>query len=188
MTINNEVEEHIIIDKERYISVPKSLKRIAVQFDHNAETVTFDCPRYWDGNDLSSMYIYINYLTPSSRKGRYLAKNVVVDEKDPNMFHFEWTISKDITAYKGSIKFLVCAVETDEEGNAKVHWNTEINSDMTISEGIECVTVVQNEYPDIINDLLYRMDTVVAANTPILDKSLSQNGLAADAKVTRRCY
>ena len=51
MTINNEVEEYIVIDKDRNITVPKSLQRVAVQFDHNAETLTFNCPRYWDNND-----------------------------------------------------------------------------------------------------------------------------------------
>ena len=46
-------EPHIVIDSHRAITVPEQLKRIAVQFDHNFETVTFDCPRYWDGHDLS---------------------------------------------------------------------------------------------------------------------------------------
>ena len=55
-------EEHIIIGRDRYITVPEGLKRIAVQYDHNVETVTFDCPRYWDEHDLSTMNIYINYI------------------------------------------------------------------------------------------------------------------------------
>ena len=39
-------EPHIVIDDDRYIAVPKKLRRLAVQHDHNVETVTFDCPRY----------------------------------------------------------------------------------------------------------------------------------------------
>ena len=54
-------EEHIVIGSDRSITVPESLKRIAVQFDNDVETVTFDCPRYWDNLDLSTMKIYINY-------------------------------------------------------------------------------------------------------------------------------
>lgn len=179
-----EPEGHIVIDKDRYITVPEKLKRIAVQYDNNIETVTFDCPRYWDDKDLSTMYIYVNYLTPHNSKGRCLVKNVRVDEEDSSIIHFEWTIGKEITLFNGSIRFLVCAVQTDEEGNDEIHWNTEINQEMTVSEGIECVDVIPMLYPDIVNDLLTRMDTVVAANTPILDKSLTQSGLAADAKVT----
>ena len=42
---SGDLEPHIIIDKKRKVSVPDELKRIAVQHDHNIETVTFDCPR-----------------------------------------------------------------------------------------------------------------------------------------------
>ena len=38
-------EPHIIIGPDRVINVPNELKRLAVQYDHDVETVTFDCPR-----------------------------------------------------------------------------------------------------------------------------------------------
>ena len=38
-------EQHIIINSDRSITVPTELKNIAVQNDHNIETVMFDCPR-----------------------------------------------------------------------------------------------------------------------------------------------
>lgn len=188
MTINNEVEEYIVIDKDRNITVPKSLQRVAVQFDHNAETLTFNCPRYWDGNDLSTMYIYVNYLTPGNKKGRCLVKNITIDDVDENLIHFNWLIGKELTLTKGKIKFLVCAIVTDEDGNEKIHWNTELCDDLTVSEGLEAADTVEKSYPDIINDLLTRMDNIIAMDEFVVDTSLSQNGLAAEAKATRRCY
>lgn len=181
---NSDLEGHIVIDIDRHIKVPKSLRRIAVQYDNNVETVTFDCPRYWDDTDLSTLYIYVNYMTPNRGRGRCLVKNVRVDEEDENMIHFEWTIGKEVTLVNGKIHFLVCAVKTDEEGNDELHWNTEINDEMIVSEGMECEDVIPMQYPDIINDLLTRMDTIIAADAPYLDTSLSQNGLAADAGYT----
>lgn len=130
---NPETEEHVVIDKNRFITVPEPLKRIAVQYDNNVETIIFDCPRYWDEHDLSTMYVYINYITAGHIKGRYLVKNLIVDEADTNIIHFEWTISKDLTIIDGKIKFLVCAVQTDENGNDEIHWNTEINEDLFVS-------------------------------------------------------
>ena len=41
-TADSATEEHIVVGADRFITVPDSLKRIAVQFDHNIETVTFD--------------------------------------------------------------------------------------------------------------------------------------------------
>lgn len=105
---NAEEEPHIVIGNDRIITVPESLKRIAVQYDHNVETVTFDCPRYWDGLDMSKMVVYINYKLPNRILGSYVADNVAVDESDTNLMHFTWTISRNVTGTEGNISFLVC--------------------------------------------------------------------------------
>lgn len=183
-TVNPVTEEHIVVDDDRYISVPEPLKRIAVQHDHNVETVTFDCPRYWDNNDLSEMYIYINYMRSDRVKGRYLAKNVRIDTNDLKMLHFEWTIGNEITEVNGNIAFLVCAVKTDTEGNEEIHWNSEINNQMFISNGLECAESIVNMYPDIINELLSKMDTLIISSSSLTDATLTQPSLAADAKAT----
>lgn len=110
-----ETESHIIIDSNRYVTVPDELKRIGVQHDHNIETVTFDCPRYWDGNDLSKMAIFINYKRSDGEIGSYLANNVQIDETDDSIIHFDWTISENVTAIKGKLAFLVCVKKTNSE-------------------------------------------------------------------------
>lgn len=159
-TINPKTEEFITIDENRTITVPDELRRIAVQYDNNIETVSFSCPRYWDEHDLSTMFIYINYQRPDNQKGRYLAKNVRVDESDESIFHFDWIIGAEITQAIGNIKFSVCAMKSETEENDDLHWNTEINSQLTISPGLECTDSVVGEYPDIINDLLTRMEAI----------------------------
>ena len=166
-TVTPETEEHIIIDDRRNIIIPEPLRRIAVQYDHNIETVTFDCPRYWDNNDLSKMYIYINYSRADNDKGRYLTKNVRIDETDSNIIHFDWTIGSEITAVNGQLTFLVCAVKTDSEGYEELHWNTELNTQMIISNGLECEDAVLEKYPDVINDIFTRLDTVISDNSEI---------------------
>lgn len=181
-TVNPETEEHIIIDDRRIITVPEPLRRIAVQYDHNIETVTFDCPRYWDNNDLSKMYIYINYRRADNDRGRYLTKNVRIDETDSNMIHFDWTIGNEITVVNGGLSFLVCAVKTDSEGNEEIHWNTELNNQMTISNGLECEDAVLEKYPDVINDIFTRLDTVISDNAEITANNSTI--IANNAKIT----
>lgn len=181
----SEDEEHITIDENRIVNVPTSLRRIAVQYDHNVETVTFDCPRYWDERDLSVMYVYINYSLPSGQKGRCLTKNLRVDETDKNIIHFDWVITNDFTNESGEILFLVCAVQTDSEGNEEIHWNTEINDQLTVSKGIECVEIIPEEYPDIINDIFTRLDTVIADNDEIIEnnETIIQNNNEINARL-----
>lgn len=176
------IEEHIKIGLDRYITVPEALRRIAVQYDHNIETVTFDCPRFWDSHDLSKMTIYINYMRKDRYRDKDVADNITVDESDENLMHFTWTISRNATLHKGELKFLVCAVELDDKGFEKRHWNSNLCDQMYVNEGLECDDAVKELHADVITDLLLRMDKILVANTPILDTTLTERGLAADAK------
>lgn len=167
-TSNASEESHIVIDKDRFITVPDALKRLAVQYDHDIETVTFDCPRYWDEHDMSTMAIYVNYLCADNEPGCYKVKNVAVDSTDSTIMHFDWVISKNVTMAHGPIAFLVCVKNTDAEGVEKNHWNSEICKDCFISAGIEYDGGDINEiYPDIIEqwhkEVLSVTDEIIAA-------------------------
>lgn len=176
-----ETQRHIVINDERFITVPEKLKRIAVQHDHNVQTVIFDCPRFWDGLDMSKMKVYVNYLRADGVPGAYIADCVEVDETDDNIMHFAWTITENASAVKGTLEILVCIKKTDISGNMTNHWNSELNKEMYVSEGLECVETILNNYPDIVTQLLTRMDTVEAIATPeamqgYVDKWLSEEG------------
>lgn len=144
-------EPHISIDNDRVVSVPKELRRIAVQFDHNVETVTFDCPRYWDGLDMSELSVYINYMRKDREVGSYKATDVTVDNINSNIMHFNWTISRNVSLIKGELKFLVCIRKSDANGDEENHWNSELNNEMYISEGLEADETMFEPYPDIIS-------------------------------------
>ena len=61
------MREHVIINQDRTVIVPESEKKIGIQYDHNVNTISFDCPRYPDEDptiDMSTMSIYINYMLP----------------------------------------------------------------------------------------------------------------------------
>ena len=150
LALNGE-EPHIVIGADRYITVPDQLKRIAVQYDHDIETVTFDCPRYWDDHDMSTMSIYINYLCPDRSSGVFPATNVKVSTSDSSIMQFDWTISKNVTMAEGKLTFLVCVKNADSDGNEKNHWNSELCTDCYISKGLE---INAGAYEDIVPDFI----------------------------------
>lgn len=164
---NPETEPHIVVGDDRIVSVPKELQRIAVQYDHDVETVTFDCPRYWDGLDMSELHIYVNYMRRDRVVGCYLARNVAVDTTDSAIMHFDWTISRNVSQVAGEIKFLVCIKKGDSEGNEINHWNSELNNQMYVSEGLEVGDEFFDDYPDIIlqweEDVQRVKDELIAA-------------------------
>ena len=148
-------EPHIVVGLDRFITVPDQIKKIGVQYDHDIETITFDCPRFWDGNDLSTMKIYINYMREDGHVGMYLCDIVSIED---DIMHFDWTISGEVTQIKGSVSFLVCIKRVDSDGNEERHWNSELCQDLYVSEGMECQESILYRYPDIITQLLTRMD------------------------------
>ena len=168
-------EPHIVINSDRTITVPSALTKIAVQFDHNIETVTFDCPRYWDDHDLSVMSVYINYQCPDGSYGSYPAANVVVDELDENTMHFDWTISRNVTNVNGAITFLVCIRKVDENGDEVNHWNSELCRDQVIvSEGLECSDVIVEKHSDVITYILQRLGLDFDGTVPEIPTKMSQ--------------
>lgn len=164
---NPETEPHIVVGDDRFISVPKELQRIAVQYDHDVETVTFDCPRYWDDLDMSDLSIYINYMRKDRVVGIYKATDISVDTTNDRIMHFNWKISRNVTEVVGQIKFLVCVKKGDADGNEVNHWNSELNTEMYISEGLEAGEGFFDSYPDIIlqweDEVQKVKDTLIAA-------------------------
>lgn len=164
---NPETEPHIVVGDDRIVSVPKELQRIAVQYDHDVETVTFDCPRYWDDLDMSTLNIYINYMRKDRLVGVYKATDISIDAANERIMHFNWKVSRNVTEVVGQINFLVCIKKGDADGNEIVHWNSELNTEMYISEGLEAGEGYFESYPDAIlqweNEVQKVKDELIAA-------------------------
>ena len=156
MVIENDVSviPHIIISDDRTTKVPSELQKLGVQYDHNVKTVTFDCPRYANGLDMSTMCIYINYQRKDSYEDMYPVKNLTIDQDDSNVMHFDWEISRNVTAVADKISFNVCVKNVDENDIEINHWNSELNSECYISKGLECSEQIAADHEDVITTLL----------------------------------
>jgi len=156
-TVDRNSEPHIVVNPDRSITVPAELKNIAVQFDHNVETVTFDCPRFWDEHDLSTMQIFVIYLAPGGEPAHYPCDDVTVDVDDESIMHFTWTISGNVTEKDGPISFLICAKASDEHGNLANRWNSRLNQEMSVLKGMDASGEIQTLDPDILTALIMRI-------------------------------
>lgn len=159
------MKEHIIINKDRTVVVPDSVRKIGIQYDHKVNTLTFDCPRYADDNqsiDLSRMAIYINFSRNDKTKGSIAAANVFVDPDDPEIMHFDFVITRSVTLVNGPIICLVCAKSTDAEGVEVNHWNSELFNKLSVGEGMEAEEELTEEEIDYITGLLQQINTTHA--------------------------
>ena len=63
MMLEPDTEPIIQIESDlRHITIPKELYNIAVTGDHLSETIYFQIPRYFDGEDLSGHDCLIRYI------------------------------------------------------------------------------------------------------------------------------
>ncbi len=158
-SIDPATEPHILIDEDKAVTVPDDLKHIAVQGEHNVETVTFDCPRYWDGHDLSRMSMRIVYQRADGHREPHPVENLRVDDVDENIIHFDWTVSGNVTAVKGNVSFMVCAKLSDAEGNRVREWHSRLNQELIVDEGMECSgEEIVERNPDILEAILVQLD------------------------------
>ena len=157
-----EISQHIVISRDKSVYVPEIIRKSIVYRDHNVECLTFDCPRYWSGIDISELNIYVNYIAEGQKKkkedpGSFLCENVVVDEDNTEIFHFDWRITSNASEFPDKLIFLVCAKSVDAEGNEDVHWNSHLCKDLEVQEGLEASDSIVNKYPDVIESILSKL-------------------------------
>lgn len=138
--------------ESRVITVPESEKIFGVYNDGNTERKHFRCPKIVGDNiDLSAMHLYINYQNANGQKYPYLVEDV---QTDGDYITFSWLIGPDVVAYKGQVKFILCAKKGTE-----LEWNTTL-AEGVVLEGLEATEEVVNRNPDIIEQILTRLDNV----------------------------
>ena len=147
------VNDTFLVNPEsRVITVPESEKIFGVYNDGNTERKHFRCPKIVGDNiDLSAMHLYINYQNANGQKYPYLVEDV---QTDGDYITFSWLIGPDVVAYKGQVKFILCAKKGTE-----LEWNTTL-AEGVVLEGLEATEEVVNRNPDIIEQILTRLDNV----------------------------
>lgn len=154
-------DELLIIDPEtRQIAVPENFL-LGVESDQNVERVRFQCPKVVGDNiDLSKLHIYVNYRNANQEVSSYWCQDVEVEGDN---ITFSWLVSRAATMYQGETIFIVCAKKSDEEGNLTNEWNTTIPAHGGIVlEGLEPDPRLEQQYPDVIEQILTELDTIKA--------------------------
>lgn len=154
-------DELLIIDPEtRQIAVPENFL-LGVESDQNVERVRFQCPKIVGDNiDLSKLHIYVNYQNANQEVSSYWCQDVEVEGDN---ITFSWLVSRAATMYQGETIFIVCAKKSDEEGNLTNEWNTTIpEHGGIVLEGLEPDPRLEQQYPDVIEQILTELDTIKA--------------------------
>ena len=156
--------EHKIYDPDRRFKIDVDTRTVAttesnvpvlIQFDHDSEYITFEADRHVEGHDLSLCNkVEVHYINTTATgglatKGVYEATDLRVDPDDSSKVIFTWVISRNATMYAGPLNFVV-AFSCLDEGVLLYRWNTLVNSNLTISKGIDNSEAVTQTYADVL--------------------------------------
>ncbi|MGN1165065.1 MAG: Ig-like domain-containing protein [Lachnospiraceae bacterium] len=190
------VNDILMIDPEtRMINVPASETLFGTSGECDVERKYFKCPKIVGDNiDLSKHRIYISYMSvkeknitsiPDTTPDMYYCEDMAVDG---DYITFSWKLSGNVLKNPGFIGFAVVAKFADGD-SLKTRWKT------TPAVGTVLLTLpdgeaIEEKYPDIITQLLNRMDEVEAIATPeamqgYVNNYMDENppsGMTADEK------
>ena len=147
-TLNDPVTFEIDEDL-RTIHTPPRGNIIGVQGDNNVNHINFKMPRYYNGIDLSTFTIKINYKNALDTINSYFIDNLIFGT---DTMTFSWLVSKEVTILTGTVRFVVKLFNTI---------NDEINKffSTAIAEGIVLPSIsVEDETliptPEIRNSIM----------------------------------
>lgn len=157
-------DDIFVIDGEsREISVPESESLFGVTGDKDVERKYFQCPKIVGDNiDLSQHQIYVAYVFTTTQNnttfsnsgtGLYHCEDVSVDGDN---ITFSWLLSGNALANQGFIAFKVMAKKSEDD-ELVTKWNTAPAYGtilLTVPDGED----IDEQYPDVINQILDRLD------------------------------
>lgn len=154
-------DEKCIIDSEtRTISIPTTYRLLGVESDEKVERLYFQCPKIVGDNiDLSQLQIRINYQNASEQKDQYIVDDVA---QAGDNITFSWLLSRKVTAYRGSVQFIVCAVKVNDDATITNEWNTTL-AQAQVLQGLEVDTPEPSEeQSDVIAQLMQMVQNTSA--------------------------
>ena len=134
-----ETNDKIEIDADTRTMITPDTERIfGVMSDEKGERKYFRCKRFvGNGIDLSKLSLRIVFQNASgldTGRDKYIVTDLATDGED--YVTFSWELSRKVTAYKGIISFIVCAIKTNSDGTITNEWNTTLANGIVL-EGLE---------------------------------------------------
>lgn len=136
----------VIDNKLRTIKIPAGITNLGVENDDEVLHLNFKMPRYVGTTDLSGFTIRINYCNANGEGDVNTIKSPTVGQ---DTILFDWLVGPNATKYKGTVRFIVCAIKFDANGYVEKEYNTTIAT-LPVLEGLETNASAVSRYSDVL--------------------------------------
>lgn len=151
----SDTDKHFIIDPVTRTIKNQSGKLVLIQYDHNSERFTFECPRLVDGHDMSLCNkVEIHYINTGTgnykSSGVYETDDLKIPTDNGDNVTFSWLVSQNATQHVGKLNFVIRFACVGEDAVIEYAWNTGIYSDIAISKSIYNGEEFVENYIDVL--------------------------------------
>lgn len=156
------IEYCTVDDDTRLVTIPDKYKKLGVESDEKVKRIWFRFPKLVGNNgvDLSAIGVRVNFRNANGDGDIYIVEDLTTDG---DYVIFSWELTRKVTSYKGNVSFVVCAVKSATDGTIKNEWNTTLNKECEVLEGLEVTEQIAQENPDIIEYILANLGGSVSA-------------------------
>ena len=162
-TVDDATTAYCTVDDDtRLVTIPEKYKKLGVESDEKAKRIWFRFPKLVGNNgvDLSAIGVRVNFRNANGDGDIYIVEDLTTDG---DYVIFSWELTRKVTAYKGNVSFVVCAVKSATDGAIKNEWNTTLNKECEVLEGLEVSEQIAQENPDIIEYILANLGGSVSS-------------------------
>lgn len=138
--------QFLIDENMRTVTVPPEGVVLGVTGDKDVNRINFKMVRFYDGLDLSTFQIRINYVNANGDANYYQVTDTTIEDY---YILFTWLVSSDAAAYKGTVSF-AARLYTVEDTIVKESFN----STVATAEVLEGIVVDEYMPPDAQQDLI----------------------------------
>ena len=153
--LSGENDIFVVDNNFRTVSIPESMSVLGVEHDDDVHRLYFQIPKMYGDTDLSDFKIRINYMNAAGKGDVY---PVTDNEVSGENISFSWLVGRSAFEQRGDVVFVVCLRKIDDEGNVIKEFNTTLMTLPPVLEGLETSELVIQDNPDIIEQILARLD------------------------------
>lgn len=131
----------------RSIAIPSKRLLAGVTSDEKVNRLYFKCPRIYGEVDLNDFNFRINYVNAKDEGDQYLVMDKAASDDE---IRFTWLLGRHACEYAGTIRFIVCAIETGAGSVIQREYNTAVQT-LDVIQGLETSDAVEEAVIDVID-------------------------------------
>ncbi len=169
----------IDLDAREIIAPSDYLGFVGVVGEHESETITFQCDRYYENVDLAQMVIVVEYVNAEG-EGRVCPILTRDFETFPNQILFDWILDSEITKKDGPISFDVrfyMVGDADDENPMNRGLVYSLRTRPFVSQIVETLPLDTDEFYEEYSDILANKFDALIGSTAALENMIRNKEL-----------